>query len=1036
VGGMPEPEHRQVTVAFVHFDGTDALIEGSGAETAAESLGELVHDVQDAVGRHGVSFLASDIDRDGGKLILAAGAPLASGNDEERMLLALREIADRGRIVPVRIGVNRGHVFAGDIGPSYRRTYTVMGDAVNLAARLMAAAGPGQILASESVLERSRTAFGTDALDPFHVKGKAKPVQAYSVGSVAGAKKGDGRVRIPLIGRDEEMTILLGSLESARGQAGRVVEIIGEPGIGKSRLVEELRDQAEGVLTLSLACELYAASTPYAPFRVLLGALLGVTEPDEEGAGRLRLVIERTAPHLLPWLPLVALPLGIEMPPTPETRELEERFRRARLEQVIGELLTLLLPSPTLLVVEDAHWMDEASADLLGHIAAEVPGLPWLICVTRRDVDTGFVAAGAPHVMAIRPPPLAPQDAVALVDAATEESPLNPHQISALAERSGGNPLFLQELLAASGQVDSVEALPGSVEALIMARIDGLPAKDRALLRRASVLGETFAGVLLDAVLPDGAPTGGDPVWSRLQDFLAKDKLGTYRFGHALVRDAAYETLPYRLRRDLHSRVGDTIERTAGAAGDQAELLSLHFFHAHRFEEAWRYSLVAGERARALYANVEAAEFFQRALDSAKRGEDVSPMDQARVQEALGDVCRPIGEFGKADEAYRRARRLLQENPLWESRLMLKQARIREHVGRSRQAVRWIRRAQELIDGTTGREALRQRAQLAVSFAGICRDRGRHAEAIEWCWRAIRQAEAAGDRDALAHAYYVLDAVYVEDLGRHEQATHSEKALAIYEELGDLSSQAIVLNRMGIAAYYRGQWSQALDFYERARAAWVKAGDVANAAFGTINVGEILSDQGRAEEAEARFREALRVWKAAGDDSGVFYALSNLGRVAARAGRYDEALSLLEEARERSRTVGSEAEMLETEARIAECLLLKGEAGSALELATRALDRAREVDGVGAHAPLLQRVRGVALMALGRSEEGAEVLAESLTLGRARNAEYEVALTLQAMVRASSSDGSRADLEAEVRSIIQRLGIVSLPDLPLPDPSS
>jgi class 3 adenylate cyclase/tetratricopeptide (TPR) repeat protein len=1030
LGGMPEPEHRQVTVAFVHFDGTDSLIDGSGAETAAEALGELVHDVQHAVDRHGVSFLASDIDRDGGKLILAAGAPLASGNDEERMLLALREVADGGRIVPVRIGVNRGHVFAGDIGPSYRRTYTVMGDAVNLAARLMAAAEPGRILATESVLERSRTGFASEAMEPFHVKGKAKPVQAYSVGSVVGAKQGETRSQVPLIGREREMEVLLGALGSARRKEGRVVEVIGEPGIGKSRLVEELRDRGEGALSISVACELYSASTPYAPFRVLLRALLGVTDPDDEGAGRLRRVIEQTAPHLLPWLPLVAMPLGIDVPPTPETEALEDRFQRARLERAVGELLMLMLPSPTLLSVEDAHWMDEASSDLLRHLVAEVPALPWLICVTRRDVDTGFVAPAASHVTVIRPGPLDPQDAAALVDAATEESPLNPHEITALAERSGGNPLFLRELLAASDQVESVEALPDSVEALITARIDGLPAEDRAILRRASVLGETFTEPLLDAVLPDGAPSDGDPVWNRLDEFLAKDKLGTFRFGHALIRDAAYEALSFRLRRDLHSRVGETIEKTAGAASDeQAELLSLHFFYALRYEEAWRYSLLAGERARALYANVEAAEFFGRALESARRVEDVSPMDQARVQEALGDVRRPIGEFGKADEAYTRARRLLRQSPLWESRLMLKQARIREHIGRSKQAVRWIRRAQQLIEGATGREAMRQRAQLAVSYAGIFRDRGRHADAIAWCERAIDQAKAAGDQDALAHAFYLLDVIYV-DLGRHEQATHWEKALEIYEELGDLSSQAIVLNHMGISAYYQGEWSEALDFYERARAAWVKAGDMANAAFGTVNVGEILSDQGRLEEAEGLFREALRVWRAAGDDSGVLYALSNLGRVAGRAGRYKEALALLEEARERSREVGSEAEVVETEARVAECLLLRGEAGSALEIATETLERAQEVEGLAAQVPLIQRVRGLALMVLNRSGEGAEALAESLRLGRARRAEYEVALTLQAMARASSN-GTRADLEAEARSIAQRLGIISLPELPV-----
>ena len=172
-----EPEHRRVTVAFVHFDGTDALLESAGPQAVADYLDQLVTDVQDAVDRHGVTFLGTDIDHDGGKIILVAGAPSTSGDDEENMLVALREVMDKQRHLEVRVGVNRGPVFVGDIGPSYRRTFTVMGDTVNLAARLMAKAAPGQILATPEVLERSRSEFVATPVAPFYVKGKALPVE-------------------------------------------------------------------------------------------------------------------------------------------------------------------------------------------------------------------------------------------------------------------------------------------------------------------------------------------------------------------------------------------------------------------------------------------------------------------------------------------------------------------------------------------------------------------------------------------------------------------------------------------------------------------------------------------------------------------------------------------------------------------------------------------------------------------------------------------------------------------------------------------
>jgi len=184
LANLAEPEHKRVTVAFIHFDGTDALIETDGQFACAQALGDLVRDVQAAADRNGVCFLGSDVDRDGGKIILTAGAPTASGNDEERMLLTLREVMDGNRRIPIRIGVNKGPVFAGDIGPFYRRTYTVMGDAVNLAARLMAKAEPGEILATADVLDPSRSRFEARALAPFQVKGKVHPVHAFAVGAL------------------------------------------------------------------------------------------------------------------------------------------------------------------------------------------------------------------------------------------------------------------------------------------------------------------------------------------------------------------------------------------------------------------------------------------------------------------------------------------------------------------------------------------------------------------------------------------------------------------------------------------------------------------------------------------------------------------------------------------------------------------------------------------------------------------------------------------------------------------------------------
>ena len=235
-------EHRPVTIAFIQFKGIDALIERSGPGAAAEALHRLVSAVEAAAEERDVAFLASDVDADGGKLILTSGAPKVTGDDEERMLLALRKIADTELPIPIRIGVNRGSVFAGDIGPEYRRTYTVMGDAVNLAARLMAKAEPGHIYATADVLDHSNTIFETTELAPFAVKGKAQPVQAWSLGRAKGSRTRQESLRaLPLIGRPAELDAMRQALGAVREGAGRLIEIVGEAGVGKTRLLEALR---------------------------------------------------------------------------------------------------------------------------------------------------------------------------------------------------------------------------------------------------------------------------------------------------------------------------------------------------------------------------------------------------------------------------------------------------------------------------------------------------------------------------------------------------------------------------------------------------------------------------------------------------------------------------------------------------------------------------------------------------------------------------------------------------------------------------
>jgi class 3 adenylate cyclase/tetratricopeptide (TPR) repeat protein len=1021
LSGGEDPEHRQATVAFLHFDGTDELLERRGPQYVADALAELVADAQAAADEHLVTFLGTDIDHDGGKIILVAGVPRAMGDDEERMLGAVRHIADGERRLNVRIGVHRGPIFAGDVGPRYRRTYTVMGDTVNLAARLMARAEPGQILATSAVLDRSRATFETEALEPFFVKGKRNPVEAFAVGAVQ-RRVESGVANLPLVGRDEEIAAFTEALDALAAGEGRAIELVGDPGIGKSRLVEELRTRAGDIPTFVIACDPYEATTPYAPFWWLLHDLLGLLEtaaPDHI-AGRLRELVEQKCPELLPWLPLLGTPFDLDIADTPDTAALAPGLRRERVDQVMAIFLDRALPERVLVVLEDAHWMDEASCGVLDIVVDNLASRPALICTTRRNVDSGFIPPSHPHVRTLWPRPLTAEQATAALIAATEDSPLRPHEIDLLTERAAGNPLFLAELMQAAASTGDVDSLPDSIDAVITAQIDRLPNAQRKLLRYASVLGHTFRVDELEALTADELAAPDEATWRSLDAFLALVGSDVVRVRHAMLRDTAYEELPFRRRRELHARAGDSILSGLGEHPEtEAELLSLHFFHAQRFAEAWRFARIAGDRAREKYANVEAAELLERAISASRRVAGIDRTEIADVWEALGDVRERSGIFDGARAAYRNARLARAGDAAGEAGLLLKEAWIAEADGRLSNAVRTVRRGYRRLEIAPPDEVGDVRASLTAFYAALRAGQGRYQEAVRAALDAIDEATASGNLRAEAHARFILDWAYVV-LGKSELAVHSRRSLEIYEELGDLDRQAGVLNNLGGFAYYEGRWHDAIALYEQARDARLRTGNAVEAAFIACNIGEVLTEQGRLAEAESVFHDALRVARAAKKPYVAASALQRLGRIAMLRTDSDRAFELLRDARDQFETMKNADDVSEVDVLLAECHLVAGDPEQALALVadTSAANPTR--------LPALERTRGRALAALGDDAGARDALESSLTEAREQEALYEIAQTLDVLVTLDLRDGDVASAEqreAEHSALLGRLGI-------------
>ena len=437
---------------------------------------------------------------------------------------------------------------------------------------------------------------------------------------------------------------------------------------------------------ISLRCEQYETSTPYFAFRPFLRSLLDVelNGGAEHNRAALAERLVSVDEELVPWAPLLAAPLDVDVETTPEVHDLDPSFRRARLHGVVSSLLGQLLDSPTLLVVEDVHWMDDASSELLRHLGAQLPTRPWLACTTRRAVGGGFAAAeGTPPLPALtlRLEPLPADDAKTLVRAAAGDRRLTDDELAALMERGAGNPLFLQELASPEQALDAAAQMPDSVEALVATRIDGLAPGDRALLRWASVLGASFSGALIMAVLEEDPTAASDSeAWGRLAEFVERDPEvpGAFRFRHALIRDGAYEGLSFRRRRDLHARVAAVLEMRTP---DAIELLSLHYYRADDKPATWRYSLAAGRSAQEKWANLEAAGFYERALEVAQEIPELAQAQIAEVWEALGDCLQLVGNFDRAADAFEAARELLPTNSPEQIELIHKEGSLREDMG-------------------------------------------------------------------------------------------------------------------------------------------------------------------------------------------------------------------------------------------------------------------------------------------------------------------------------------------------------------------
>ena len=316
-----------------------------------------------------------------------------------------------------------------------------------------------------------------------------------------------------------------------------------------------------------------------------------------------------------------------------------------------------------------------------------------------------------------------------------------------------------------------------------------------------------------------------DGVWERLADVFTRDPDGRLRFRRPTLQEAAHASLPFKLRRALHAAVAERLERDDAQADPAA--LSLHFLLADDHARAHTYALAGADIATARFSHADAARLYRRAIDAGRAAgmlaDRAGALAIARAWEQLGDALRCTGEPEEATRALTAARRLLLDDRIAQARLCHRHAEVAERTESLTDAVRWLKRSIRYLEGCDGEEAVAWRARSLSYLAGVRNRQGRFAQATRLCREAITAAESVGELPALARACYSLDWALFE-LGRPEQATHSQRALAIYAQLGDPEHESAVLTNLGAYAYFDGRWVEAADLYQRAGECGERAG--------------------------------------------------------------------------------------------------------------------------------------------------------------------------------------------------------------------